>query len=82
MRKASFKSFYQEYPRNLLFGQLSLIFLFFYIKEAELANLADDNRIYIDNKDLTELLEILRKECETKSMIVNPYKFESMNVSS
>ena len=39
--------------------------LFFFIKEAELANFADDNAIYVGSKDLTELLEILQKECET-----------------
>ena len=40
--------------------------LFFFIKEAELANFADENTIYVGSKDLTELLEILRKECELK----------------
>ena len=35
--------------------------LFFFIKEAELANFADDNTIYVGSKDLTELLDILRK---------------------
>ena len=39
--------------------------LFFFIKEAKLANFADDNTIYVGSKGLTELLEILRKECET-----------------
>ena len=34
--------------------------LFFFIEDAELANFADDNTIYV-GKDLTELLEILRK---------------------
>ena len=40
------------------------------------------------SKDLTELLEILRKECETainwfktNNMIVNPDKFQSMIIS-
>ena len=63
--------------------------LFFFIKEAELANFADDNTIYVGSKDLTELLEILRKECETainwfktNNMIVNPDKFQSMIISS
>ena len=63
--------------------------LFFFIKEAELANFADDNTIYVGSKDLTELLEILRKECETainwfktNNMIVNPNKFQSMIISS
>ena len=35
--------------------------LFFFIKEAELANFADDNTIYVGSKDLTEFLDILRK---------------------
>ena len=39
--------------------------LFFFIKDAELASFADDNTMYVGSKDLTELLEILRKECET-----------------
>ena len=39
--------------------------LFFFIKEAELAIFADDNPIYVGSKDLTEILEILGKECET-----------------
>ena len=63
--------------------------LFFFIKDAELANFADDNTIYVGSKDLTELLEILRKECETainwfktNKMIVNPDKFQSMIKSS
>ena len=52
--------------------------LFFFIKEAELANFADDNRIYLYSKDLTELLEILRKECETA---INWFKTNSMTDS-
>ena len=62
--------------------------LFFFIKEAKLANFADDNTIYVGSKGLTELLEILRKECETainwfktNNMIVNPDKFQSMIIS-
>ena len=35
--------------------------LFFFIKEAELANFAYDNTIYVGSKDLTEFLDILRK---------------------
>ena len=68
IRKASFKSFYQD----LLLDLFSLIFfindLFFFIKEAELANFADDNTIYIGSKYLTELLEILQKECESRKI--------------
>ena len=37
----------------------------FSFEEAELANFADKNAIYVGSKYLTELLEILRKECET-----------------
>ena len=61
----------------------------FFIKETELASLADDNTIYVGSKYLTELIEILRKECETainwfktNKMIVNPDKFQSMIISS
>ena len=63
--------------------------LFFFIKDAELANFADDNTIYVGSKDLPELSEILRKECETtinwfktNNMIVNPDEFQSMIISS
>ena len=35
--------------------------LYFFIKEAELANFANDNTIHVGSKDLTELLDILRK---------------------
>ena len=63
--------------------------LFFFVKESELANFADDNTIYSGSKDLTELLEIFRKERETainwfktNNMIVNSDKFQSMIVSS
>ena len=79
-------------PQGLLLDLFSLIFLndlFFFIKEAELANFADDNTIYVGSKDLTELLEILQKECETaknwfktNNVIVNPDKFQSMIISS
>ena len=61
----------------------------FFFKDAELGNFADDNTIYVGSKDLTELLEILRKECEaainrlkTSKMIANPDKFQSMIISS
>ena len=63
--------------------------LFFFIKEAELANFSNDNAIYVGSKDLTELLEILQKEPEsainlfkTNTMIVNPEKFQSVIISS
>ena len=63
--------------------------LFFFIKEAELVYFADDNITYVGSKDLTELLEILRKECETainlfktNNIIVNSDKFQSMTISS
>ena len=45
--------------------------------------------MYVGSKDLAELLEILRKECETvinwfktNKRIVNPDKFQSMIISS
>ena len=57
--------------------------LFFFIKEAALAHFAYDNTIYVGSNDLTELLEILRKEYEiainwfkTNYMIVNPDQFQ------
>ena len=63
--------------------------LFFFIKNAELANFADDNTIYVGSKDLAELLEISRKEFETamnwfkrNKMITNPGQFQSMIISS
>ena len=73
-------------PQGSILGPILFNFfindLFFFIKDAELANFADDNTIYVGSKDLTELLEILRKECETainwfktNKMIVNPDKF-------
>ena len=76
-------------PQGSIFGPIFLnLFingLFFFIKEAELANFADDDT----GKDLTKLLEILRKECETainwfrtNNMIVNPDNFQSMITSS
>ena len=59
--------------------------LFFFIKETEPANFVDDNTIYAGSKDFAELLEILRKECETaiswfkaNNTIVNPDKFEGL----
>ena len=55
---------------------------FFSLKKLNLKHFADDNTIYVGSKDLTELLEILRKEFEivinwfkTDNMIVNPDKF-------
>ena len=91
------ESFFQillsEAPQGSILGpflfNLFINDLFFFIKDAELANFADDNTIYVGSKDLTELLEILRKECETainwfktNKMIVNPDKFQSMIKSS
>ena len=88
IRIANFKSIYQKYPilllRSILGPVLFNLFindLFFFIKEAELENFAEDSTIYVGSKDLTEFLEILRKECETainwlktNNMIENPYK--------
>ena len=63
--------------------------LSFFIKETEPANFPDDKTIYVDSKDMTELLEILQKECETaingfkkNNMIVNPDRFQSIIISS
>ena len=76
-------------PQGSILFHLFINDLFFFIKEAELANFADDNTIYVGGKDLTELLEILQKGCETainwfkiNNMIVNPDKFQSMIISS
>ena len=80
-------------PQGSLLGpilfNLFINYLLFLIKEAELANFADDNTIYVGSKDLTELLEIFQKECETainwfktNNMMVNPDKFQSMIISS
>ena len=88
IRIANFKSINQKYPilllRSILGPVLFNLFindLFFFIKEAELENFAEDSTIYVGSKDLTEFLEILRKECETainwlktNNMIENPYK--------
>ena len=87
------KSFFQillsGVPKGSIFGpvlfNLFINGLLFFIKEAEHANFADDNTIYVGSKDLTE---VLRKECEaainwftTNNMIVNPVKFQSMIIS-
>ena len=84
-------------PRGSILGPILFNFfingLFFQwlisFKEAELANFADDNTVYMGSKDLTENLEILRKEWQTtinwiktNNMIVSPNKFQSMIISS
>ena len=69
IRIANFKSIYQKYPilllRSILGPVLFNLFindLFFFIKEAELEYFAEDSTRYVGSKDLTEFLEILRKE--------------------
>ena len=63
--------------------------LFLFIKEADLANFADDNTLYVSKKNLAEVLEVLERECETainwfkeNNMIVNPDKFQTMIIIS
>ena len=63
--------------------------LLFFIEQAKLTNFAQDNAIYVGSKYLTEIIEILQKECKTainwfktNNIIVNPYKFQSMIISS
>ena len=63
--------------------------LLFFIEQAKLINFAQDNAIYVGSKYLTEIIEILQKECKTainwfktNNIIVNPYKFQSMIISS
>ena len=59
--------------------------LFLFIKEAKLANFADDNTIYAGNEDLPLLLKILENESNLaikwfneNNMIINPEKFQAM----
>ena len=63
--------------------------LLFFIEQAKLTNFAQDNAIYVGSKYLTEIIEILQKECKTainwfktNNIIVNRYKFQSMIISS
>ena len=63
--------------------------LFLFIKEADLANFADDNTLYVSKKNLAEVLELLETECETainwfkeNNMVVNPDKFQTMIITS
>ena len=59
--------------------------LFLFIREAKLANFADDNTIYAGSNDLSSLLELLENEgnsavkwFKNNNMIVNPEKFQAM----
>ena len=61
--------------------------LFLFIKEAKLANFADDNTIYTESRDIDTLLKLLEEESKTainwfkeNEMIVNPNKFQAMVV--
>ena len=85
--ESPFKIFLSGVPQESILGltlfNLFINDLFFFIKVAELTNFADDNTIYVVCKDLTELLEILRKVCQTainlfktNDMIINPHKFQ------
>ena len=63
--------------------------LLFFIEQAKLTNFVEDSAIYVGSKYLTEIIEILQKECKTainwfktNNIIVNPYKFQSMIISS
>ena len=90
IRKASLKFFYEEYPNSILGSIIFNLFindLFFFIKEPELPNFANDNSIYTGSKDLTEILEVLQYECEIainwfNNMIVNPDEFQLTIISS
>ena len=90
IRKASFKFFNEEYPNSILGSIIFNLFindLFFFIKEPELPNFANDNSIYTGSKDLTEILEVLQYECEIainwfNNMIVNPDEFQLTIISS
>ena len=59
--------------------------LFLFIREAKLANFADDNTIYAGSNDLSSLSELLENESNSavkwfknNNMIVNPEKFQAM----
>ena len=85
-RESFFQIFLSGVPQGFILGpilfNLFINNLFFFIKDAKLANLAYDNTIYVGSKDWTEFLEKLQKECETvinwfktNKMIVNPDNF-------
>ena len=91
------KSLYQillsGVPQGFILGpvlfNLFINDLFLFIKEADLANFADDNTLYVSKKNLAEVLEVLERECETainwfkeNNMIVNPDKFQTMIITS
>ena len=59
--------------------------LFLFLEDVELANFADDNTIYTENKDVEVLIKLLEKESKSaidwfkaNDMIVNPDKFQAM----
>ena len=68
---------------SLIFSNIFINDLLFFINEAKLANFADDNTIQAAKRDLNELLKLLEKESEVaikwfsnNNMAVNPKRFQ------
>ena len=69
---------------SLIFSNIFINDLLFFINEAKLANFADDNTIQAAKRDLNELLKLLEKESEVaikwfsnNNMAVNPKRFQA-----